>query len=584
MHLLYTYLLRYKRLILAALVLATVNQVFSMLDPQVFRRIVDDYGTKATTMPRAEFLRGVGILLLAYIGVALVSRVAKNFQDYYVNVIAQRTGASLYERSVSHSFSLPYAVFEDQRSGEILQKMHKARADAQSLITSFVNLMFVSMVGLVFVTIYAFTVHWSIGLTYLLLAPALGALMFFISRRIKTQQRVIVTQTAELAGSTTETLRNVELVKSLGLEGQEITRLNNVNAGILDLELKKVRFLRFYSFLQGTLINSTRAGLLFLMLWLVSSRAITLGEFFALFFYSFAIFGPLAELGAIIAQYQEARASLERLEEVLAIAPEPKPENPVTITALRRVAFEDVSFTYPSSATPALESVDLEIHAGETVAFVGPSGSGKTSLVKLLVGLYRPTTGRLTVNGTDINDIDAAHLRARIGLVTQETQLFAGTIRENLLFVNPTATDAECIEVLRQAAALPIIERGGKGLDTKIGEGGIKISGGERQRLAIARALLRQPELMIFDEATSSLDSITERSITETIRALTTGAHRRMTVLVAHRLSTIAHAQRIHVLAKGRVVETGTHDTLLAMNGLYAALWREQSARREEAA
>lgn len=584
MHLLYTYLLRYKRLILAALVLATVNQVFSMLDPQVFRRIVDDYGTKATTMPRAEFLRGVGILLLAYIGVALVSRVAKNFQDYYVNVIAQRTGASLYERSVSHSFSLPYAVFEDQRSGEILQKMHKARADAQSLITSFVNLMFVSMVGLVFVTIYAFTVHWSIGLTYLLLAPALGALMFFISRRIKTQQRVIVTQTAELAGSTTETLRNVELVKSLGLEGQEITRLNNVNAGILDLELKKVRFLRFYSFLQGTLINSTRAGLLFLMLWLVSSRAITLGEFFALFFYSFAIFGPLAELGAIIAQYQEARASLERLEEVLAIAPEPKPENPVTITALRRVAFEDVSFTYPSSATPALESVDLEIHAGETVAFVGPSGSGKTSLVKLLVGLYRPTTGRLTVNGTDINDIDAAHLRARIGLVTQETQLFAGTIRENLLFVNPTATDAECIEVLRQAAALPIIERGGKGLDTKIGEGGIKISGGERQRLAIARALLRQPELMIFDEATSSLDSITERSITETIRALTTGAHRRMTVLVAHRLSTIAHAQRIHVLAKGRVVETGTHDTLLAANGLYAALWREQSARREEAA
>jgi ATP-binding cassette subfamily B protein len=488
-HLLYTYLLRYKRLILAALLLATVNQVFSLLDPQVFRRIVDDYGTKATTMPRDEFLRGVGLLLLAYVGVALVSRVAKNFQDYYVNVIAQRTGAALYERSVSHSFSLPYAVFEDQRSGEILQKMHKARADAQSLITSFVNLMFVSMVGLVFVTIYAFTVHWTIGLTYALLAPALGALMFFISRRIKTQQRVIVTQTAELAGSTTETLRNVELVKSLGLEQQEITRLNNVNAGILALELKKVRFLRFYSFLQGTLINSTRAGLLLLMLWLVSTKAITLGEFFALFFYSFAIFGPLAELGAIIAQYQEARASLDKLDEVLAIAPEPKPENPVAVGPLRRIAFEDVSFTYPSSATPALEAIHLEIRGGETVAFVGPSGSGKTSLVKLLVGLYRPTTGRLTVNGTDITDIDAAQLRARIGLVTQETQLFAGTIRENLLFVNPSATDAECVEVLRQAAALPIIERGGKGLDTKIGEGGIKISGGERQRTsATARA------------------------------------------------------------------------------------------------
>jgi len=584
MHLLYSYLLRHKRLMGAALFLATINQVFSLLDPQVFRHIVDGYAARALTMPRQEFIHGVSLLLLAYVGVALVSRTAKNFQDYYVNVIAQRTGAALYERSVSHSFSLPYAVFEDQRSGEILQKMHKARADAQSLITSFVNLMFVSLVGFVFVTIYAFTVHWSIGATYLLIAPLLGTLMFYISRRIKTQQKVIVTQTAELAGSTTETLRNVELVKSLGLEEQEIGRLNKVNAGILGLELKKVRFLRFYSFLQGTLINSTRAGLLFLMLWLVYQRTITLGEFFALFFYSFAIFGPLAELGAIIAQYQEARASLEKLEEVLAIEPAPKPEHPIHAGLLQQVAFEHVSFTYPSASTPALENVSLDIRSGETVAFVGPSGSGKTSLVKLLVGLYRPTGGRLTINGIDASDLDSAELRSRIGLVTQETQLFAGTIRENLLFVNPNASDAECIEVLRQAAALPVIERGGKGLDTKIGEGGIKISGGERQRLAIARALLRQPELMIFDEATSSLDSITERAITETIRELTSGAQRRMTVLVAHRLSTIAHAQRIHVLAKGRIVETGTHDSLLGTNGLYAALWREQSARREEAA
>src|SRR6185436_14324762 len=417
-----------------------------------------------------------------------------------------------------------------------------------------------------------------------LLAPSLGTLMFFISRRIKAQQRVIVTQTAELAGSTTETLRNVELVKSLGLEQQEIDRLNRVNAGILDLELKKVKFLRYYSFLQGTIINSTRASILFLTLWLLYSRALSLGEFYALFFYSFPIFSPLAELGAIIAQYQEAKASMEKLEEVLAIPPEPKPEHPVPLGALERVTFDRVSFTYPSATVPSLESVSLDIRSGETVAFVCPSGSGKTSLVKLLVGLYRPTTGRLAINNVDISALDADDLRKRIGLVTQDTQLFAGTIRDNLLFVNPHATDAECIEVLSQAAALPIIERGGKGLETKIGEGGIKISGGERQRLAIARALLRQPELMIFDEATSSLDSITEKAITETIRELTTKGHRRMTVLVAHRLSTIAHAQRIHVLAKGHIVETGTHDSLLATNGLYAALWREQSARREEAA
>ncbi|MFP5246484.1 MAG: ABC transporter ATP-binding protein, partial [Thermoanaerobaculia bacterium] len=429
MRLLYTFLLRYKKLMFAALVLAAINQVFSLLDPQVFRLIVDRYALKATQMPREEFIRGVLLLLLAYVGVALVSRIAKNFQDYCVNVIAQRTGAQLYERSVSHSFSLPYSVFEDQRSGEILQKMHKARADAQSLITNFVNLIFVSLVGLVFVTIYAFTVHWSIGTVYLLLAPSLGTLMFFISRRIKAQQRTIVTQTAELAGSTTETLRNAELVKSLGLEQQEITRLNNVNAGILDLELKKIRFLRFYSFLQGTLINSTRAALLFLMLWLVFRRAITLGEFYALFFYSFPVFSPLAELGAIIAQYQEARASMEKLEEVLEIPPAPKPEQPVAVGHLQRIEFRRVSFTYPSASTPSLEAIDLELRAGETVAFVGPSGSGKTSLVKLLVGLYRPSAGRLAINNVAIEELDSDELRARIGLVTQDTQLFAGTIR-----------------------------------------------------------------------------------------------------------------------------------------------------------
>jgi ATP-binding cassette, subfamily B, bacterial len=582
--LLYSYLLRHKRLVAAALVLATINHVFSLLDPQIMRLIIDRYASKAGELPRADFVRGVALLLLAYVGVALISRIAKNFQDYFVNVISQRTGAQLYERSVAHSFSLPYAVFEDQRSGEILQKMHKARADAQSLINNSINFLFIALVGLVFVTIYGFTVHWSIGLVFALLAPSLGALMFFLSRRIKTQQKVIVTQTAELAGSTTETLRNVELVKSLGLENQEISRLNTVNARILELELKKVRFLRYYSFLQGTIINSTRASILFLTLWLLYHGRLTLGEFYALFFYSFPIFSPLAELGAIIAQYQEAKASMERLEEVLAIPPAPKPANPVSVGALMRVAFEDVGFTYPSATVPSLESIDLEIRGGETVAFVGPSGSGKTSLVKLLVGLYRPSSGQLTVNGIEVNEIDSDELRGRIGLVTQETQLFAGTIRDNLLFVNPQASDAQCIEVLRQAAALPIIERGGKGLDTKIGEGGIKISGGERQRLAIARALLREPELMIFDEATSSLDSITEKAITETIRELTTHGHRRMTVLVAHRLSTIAHAQRIHVLAKGKIVETGTHDSLLGLGGLYAALWREQSARREEAA
>jgi ATP-binding cassette subfamily B protein len=266
------------------------------------------------------------------------------------------------------------------------------------------------------------------------------------------------------------------------------------------------------------------------------------------------------------------------LEEILAIPVEEKPANAVTIGALQELEFKKVDFTYGSGSAPALKNMSLKIESGETVAFAGYSGSGKTTLIKLLVGLYKPTKGTMLVNGVDGGKIDYDALRRKIGYVSQETQLFAGTLRENLLFVNPSATDDECWEALTSASVTAIAERGGLGLDTRIGEGGIKISGGERQRLAIARALIRNPDLIIFDEATSSLDSITERSITDTIKEIAKSRPNLITVMVAHRLSTIAHADRIYVLQKGSIVEQGSHAALLRnKDGLYSALWKEQS-------
>jgi ATP-binding cassette subfamily B protein len=578
MNLLLSYLKKYKKILGLTLVLAAINTAFSLVDPQVFRIVIDDYVSKIGTISHADYLRGVGLLLLASVTAALISRIAKNFQQYYENVVTQRVGTQLYAFSVKHSFSLPYSVFEDQRSGELLQKLQKARLDSQQLIISFVDIVFVALVGILLVIIYAFFVNWIIGLLYFAVIPSMGAALFFLGRKIKAIQKNIVIESANLAGSTTETLRNVELVKSLGLEEQETKRLNDVNNKVLNLELSKLTLIRKLSFTQGTIVNAMRSAILFAMLWLIFLGSITLGEFLTLWFYSFYIFAPLGDIGTVAAQYQEAKGSLEKLEEILNIPSEEKPANAVELGSLKAVEFKNVSFQYQSSDIPALKDMSLAIKSGETVAFAGYSGSGKTTLIKLIVGLYRPTGGHILLNGTDGANIDYDALRRKIGYVSQDTQLFSGTLRENLLFVQPEASDDDCWNALRSAAVAVVADRGGKGLDTRIGEGGLKLSGGERQRLAIARALLRNPELIIFDEATSSLDSITERSITDTIKEIAKSRPNLITVMVAHRLSTISHADRICVLQKGNVIEQGTHAKLLEnREGLYSALWKEQS-------
>ena len=579
MHILWNYLKKYWKLCVLVLVLASINMVFSMLDPYIVKLIIDNYASKFGEYTQAEFVRGVVKLLLLTIGVAFVSRVAKNFQDYYLNTITKSLGAELYADGVRHSLALPYQVFEDKRSGETLNLLQKARTDSEALITSLINIVFTSLVGFIFVAVYSIKLHWGIAVSFALAAPVLAGIAYFLSSKIKNIQEKIVKETMALAGSTTESLRNIELVKSLGLSDQEIGRLNETTNKILSLELQKLKYIRSVSFVQGTLVNFVRTCVTFFMFFMIFKGVITVGDFFSLLIYTFYVFEPLQMLGNILSQYRETQVSLKKYEEIINTPVEPIPANSKKLSKLEDLEFKNVSFSYLNAKANAVDDISFKIKKGETVAFVGPSGSGKTSVIKLIVGLYPTTSGDVMYNGISGKEIDLQDLRDQIGFVTQDTQLFSGTIRENLLFVNPNATDEECLEVLHKSACDSLLQRADKGLDTVIGEGGVKISGGEKQRLSIARALLRQPTLLVFDEATSSLDSITEEEITKTVRDVTS-TKEHITVLIAHRLSTIMHADRIYVLEKGVVSESGTHEGLLNEKGLYYAMWRQQIGER----
>ncbi len=603
MKILLHYLKPYKWLVIIVLLLSAINIGFSLIDPIIFGKLVNlaNYNQvlkmskstgfnwhaflwvhqKFTVSPgRQAVLYGVMWLLLASITVAMISRIAKAFQDYFQNLITQKFGATIFTKGLQHAMKLPYQEFEDARSGETLSILQKVRIDTEKFIASFVNILFPVVIGILFVAVYAYRIHWSMPLVYFGGIFLLIIISNLLSKKIKIIQKKIVGQTTALAGATTESLRNIELVKSLGLTTQEVNRLNKNTFKILGLEIKKVKQLRSISFVQGTFVNTLRQVILFLLMLFVYNGKMDAGQIVTMQIFSFFVFGPLQEIGNIILSYREAQASLENFQNLMKKQPEPQATDPRHLGAIQTMEFDHVGFKHQTAAQKAIDDISFGVKTGETIAFVGPSGSGKTTLMKLLVGLYRPQQGKILYNGLDENKINFEDLRNQIGFVTQDTQLFSGTIRENLMFVNPNAADDDLIDVLNKAACQNLLERADKGMETMIGEGGLKLSGGEKQRLSIARALLRRPKVLLFDEATSALDSLTEEEITDTIREISQFGNQ-ITIMIAHRLSTIMHADRVYVLEKGEIVETGTHESLLAEKGLYYAMWRQQIGERK---
>jgi ATP-binding cassette subfamily B protein len=559
--------------------MTAINQGFALIDPLITGKIVDNYIVKRDQFTQNQYFHGIITLILLGIGAAFISRIANNFQDYFTITVAQRTGADMYADGMKRSLAMPFYEFEDTRSGEKLGVLQRVRSDSENFIKAAINVVFMAFFGIVFVTIYSFVVSWKVTVVFIFSVPIIVILSWSLSHRIKIIHRAIILKTSVLAGRTTESLRNIELVKSHGLADQEIARLNATTHKILNLEIVKTKILRFLSFIQGSTVNIVRSVMVVVLLMMIFSKELSPGQYFSFLLYAYFLFGPLQEFGHMALVWREASMSLTNFKRIMSTPVEPIPAEPTELNKITHIEFKNVHFQYRNSSRHALNGVSFHAEKGETVALVGPSGSGKSTLIKLLVGLYQPLKGDVFYNLSHSSEIHLDELRRKIGFVTQDTQLFSGNIRDNLLFVNPTATDEECLDALKKAACQSLLDRAEDGLDTRIGESGVKVSGGEKQRISIARALLRKPNILLFDEATSSLDSLTEEDISKTVRRLSE-LKDHITVIIAHRLSTIMHADRIYVLENGHVVEMGTHDTLRQQKGLYYAMWRQQVGER----
>ena len=583
MHTLWKYLRPQWRLSLLALGLAAASQVLALLDPIIFGMIIDGYATQKGVKSEGELVRGALTLLALAVAVALASRAAGALQDYVTRRVVQRFGTQIFNDGLRQTMRLNFQEYEDASSGETLSLLMRVRRDTERFINAFINVLFASLIGMSFLLWYAITKTWLLVPVFLIGLVVLGGLSGLLSRQIRGQQRSINRETTRNAGFITESLRNVAIIKSLGLTFREIRRMQAKTEEIFALEMAKVRRIRWLSFLQGATLSLLKLSVLFTLLWLIFRDVLSTGELIAMQFISVAILAPLQQLGTIILAWREASSSLENFDELMAKPVEKRPPGAVPLGPIESLRFDEVVFRHRGAADNSIDGVSFSARRGDTIAFVGPSGSGKSTLVKLLLGLYRPDSGAVLFNEIDARRLRYNEARRQVGYVTQETTLFAGTVRENLQFVQPDASDAHILDALEQAQARALIERLPQGLDTLIGESGYKLSGGERQRLSIARALLRQPRLLIFDEATSALDSLTEQQVTDTVRRISRD-RTQISVLIAHRLSTILHADLIHVLERGRIVESGRHDELVALRGLYHAMWRQQIGERESGA
>ena len=577
---LFAYTRPYRVQLVVGMVAVGVASLLSLAVPQVVRRFFDTFiasGQGASL----NLNRIVAILL----GIFLVQAAFNFLRTYMIAQVGEGVVADLRRDLYAHLMALPIRFFETRRTGEITSRLTSDASVVQGAVSQALAQLVNQGALLVGSIVLLFVTNWQLTLLMLLVVPVVmfGARTF--GRKLRAISTEFQDRIAEANASAEEAIVGVRVVKSFTAEGLEAARYGSLINASYRIALRRAAFRA--AFFSGIIFAmfSAISVVLYVGGRLVNSGGLTPGQLVQFLLYTLFVAGAVGALTGLYSQFQEALGASKRIFELLEEKSDlPTPASPQALTSVRGlVKFEDVSFRYGSvqdgeeldkrGKRAVLHHIALTAQPGEVTALVGPSGAGKSTLVTLIPRFYDPTAGRITLDGVDLRELSELELRAHIGIVPQETQLFSGTVRDNIRYGRPDAADEEVEAAAAAANAHDFIRAFPEGYETVVGERGIKLSGGQRQRVAIARALLKDPRILILDEATSSLDSESESLVQEALDVLMAG---RTTFVIAHRLSTVRNADQIIVLDEGRTVQQGTHEQLLAQGGVYAELYRKQ--------